>query len=309
MGIILKVENISKKFDQKLVLDSISFQLKEGSIACFIGPDGSGKTTLFRILIGALLTDDGKIFYKNKQIKSEKELEKIKLNIGYIPQYYGLYTDLTVYENLEYFGKLYLMSDKHLKNRIKELLQFVRLERFYDRKAGALSGGMYKKLAVAVSLLHNPDILIMDEPTNGVDPVSRRELWELFFLLKSQNKTILIATPYMDEAERCDEILLLYNGKILFKGELELFYQNFSINVINIEIENYYYAYEYLKANLKNDFFIYLSGRKIRILYEEKNQYKQIMKILNHKFNNYIIKKSKLNFEDLFIHCIKVYTK
>ena len=211
----ISAENISKSFGEKndkiLAVDDVSFEVKEGEIFGLIGPDGSGKTTIFRILTTLLLADSGKASVAGFDVvKDYKEIRKI---VGYMPGKFSLYPDLSVEENLQFFASVFNTTIQENYDLIKEI--YVQLEPFKDRRAGKLSGGMKQKLALCCALIHQPKVLFLDEPTTGVDPVSRKEFWEMLKNLKKKNITILVATPYMDEAEMCDQIALMQNGKIL----------------------------------------------------------------------------------------------
>ena len=206
-------ENIHKTFDKGAItaLDTISFSVKKGELFGMIGPDGAGKTSLFRILTTLWLADSGNASVENFDVvKQYKEIRKI---IGYMPGKFSLYQDLTVKENLEFFASLFNTSIKENYELIKDI--YIHLEPFKDRRAGKLSGGMKQKLALCCALIHKPEVLFLDEPTTGVDPVSRKEFWEMLKRLQKLNITILVSTPYMDEANLCDRVALIQSGKIL----------------------------------------------------------------------------------------------
>ncbi|MBK7568220.1 MAG: ABC transporter ATP-binding protein [Bacteroidetes bacterium] len=206
-------ENIHKTFDKGAItaLDTISFSVKKGELFGMIGPDGAGKTSLFRILTTLWLADSGNASVENFDVvKQYKEIRKI---IGYMPGKFSLYQDLTVKENLEFFASLFNTSIKENYELIKDI--YIHLEPFKDRRAGKLSGGMKQKLALCCALIHKPEVLFLDEPTTGVDPVSRKEFWEMLKRLQKLNITILVSTPYMDEANLCDRIALIQSGKIM----------------------------------------------------------------------------------------------
>jgi len=213
----IKTDNISKKMGLNTALDGISMVFKEGLLNGIIGSGGAGKTTLIRTLMGLLKPDSGCISYmENSKIVS---FDKVRPRMAYMPGAQSLYPDLSVLEHLDFFRKLYGLSDGDYSLKKKELLKITRLEKFQERKAGHLSGGMYKKLGLMCSLLSSPSILLLDEPTNGVDPISRREFWALLYKLAAQNILIIIATAYMDEAERCSSVYLMDKGKLIISGE------------------------------------------------------------------------------------------
>jgi ABC-2 type transport system ATP-binding protein len=212
----VSVKNLSRSFGSVKAVSSLTLSLNEGEIYGLIGPDGAGKTTSLRMITGVLENEEGEVTVNGIDVK--KFPEKAREHLGYMPQAYGLYSDLTVYENMKFFSMLLGITGRKFQSRSDEILSFVKLSQFKDRKAGALSGGMYKKLAIACSIIHSPKVLILDEPTNGVDPVSRRDLWSLFFSLSEQKVSILVSTPYMDEAERCHRTGLIFHGRLLKEG-------------------------------------------------------------------------------------------
>jgi ABC-2 type transport system ATP-binding protein len=211
--ISIKIENLKKKFGELFAIGGISLEVEKGKIIGLIGPDGAGKTTLLRLLAGLLKPHSGSILVEG--IDVAKNPQQVKEKLGYMPQHFSLYGDLTVAENLKFFADLYGVSKNKFIERKRELLHFSGLAPFEDRLAWNLSGGMQKKLALSCNLFHTPQILLLDEPTTGVDPISRRELWDLLFQLNKQGTTILITTPYMDEAQRCDFVGFIYEGRML----------------------------------------------------------------------------------------------
>ena len=208
------VENITKTYGKKkevTALSDISFDVSQGELFGIIGPDGAGKTSLFRILTTLLLADSGKVSVDGLDVV--KDYKAIRKRIGYMPGKFSLYQDLSVEENLNFFATIFNTSIEENYDLIKDI--YVQIEPFKERKAGKLSGGMKQKLALSCALIHHPSILFLDEPTTGVDAVSRKEFWEMLKGLKRQGITILVSTPYMDEAGLCDRVALIQNGKIL----------------------------------------------------------------------------------------------
>lgn len=206
-------ENIIKTYNKGKVhaLDSVSLQIGKGELFGLIGPDGAGKSSLFRILTTLLKADNGEARVQGLHVI--KDYQQIRKIIGYMPGKFSLYQDLTVKENLEFFAALFNTSITENYELIKDI--YVQLEPFKDRRAGKLSGGMKQKLALCCALIHKPEVLFLDEPTTGVDPVSRKEFWEMLKRLQKFEITIMVSTPYMDEADRCDRIALMQSGKIL----------------------------------------------------------------------------------------------
>lgn len=209
----IEINNISKSYDKgKIVaLDNVSLSVKKGELFGLVGPDGAGKTTLLRIIATLLLPDSGGA--KLDEYDCIKEYKPIRQRIGYMPGRFSLYQDLSIEENLNFFATIFNTTVEENFNLIKEI--YVQIEPFKNRRAGKLSGGMKQKLALCCALIHKPSVLILDEPTTGVDPVSRKEFWDMLGRLQNDGITIIVSTPYMDEANLCDKIAFIHHGKIL----------------------------------------------------------------------------------------------
>jgi ABC-2 type transport system ATP-binding protein len=207
----ISVQNISKSYKNIQALQNITFEVQEGELFGLIGPDGAGKTTLFRLLTTLLLPNEGKATVADYDIV--KNVKEIRNSVGYMPGKFSLYQDLTIEENLTFFATIFGTTIEENYDLIEDI--YVQIEPFKNRRAGALSGGMKQKLALCCALIHKPKVLFLDEPTTGVDPVSRKEFWEMLKRLKQKGITILVSTPYMDEASLCDRIALIQKGKIL----------------------------------------------------------------------------------------------
>lgn len=207
----ISAQNISKKYQAVQALNDISFDVERGEIYGIIGPDGAGKTSLFRILTTLILADEGIAQVDNFDVV--KDYKVIRNRIGYMPGKFSLYQDMTVKENLEFFATVFNTTIQENYYLVKDIYQ--QIEPFKNRRAGKLSGGMKQKLALCCALIHKPSVLFLDEPTTGVDPVSRKEFWEMLRKLKEQDITILVSTPYMDEASLCDRIALIQHGRFL----------------------------------------------------------------------------------------------
>jgi ABC-2 type transport system ATP-binding protein len=210
---ILQARGLAKSFGTTAAVDGLDLEVEEGAIVGLIGPDGAGKSTLLRLLIGLLRPSRGSVNLAGLDVAAHGE--RVKDFIGYMPQHFSLYGDLTVSENLRFFADLYGVSRDVFGRRREELLRFSALGPFQDRLSRQLSGGMQKKLALACNLFHTPRLLFLDEPTTGVDPVSRRELWDLLGRINREGVTIVMTTPYMDEAARCGKVGLMFEGRIL----------------------------------------------------------------------------------------------
>lgn len=208
---MIKVENIAKSYNDVQALKAISFEVEKGELFGLIGPDGAGKTSLMRILMTLLLPDGGQARMAGLDVV--KEYRKIRRIVGYMPGKFSLYQDLTVEENLSFFATVFGTTIEENYDLIRDI--YVQIEPFKDRLAGRLSGGMKQKLALSCALIHKPEILVLDEPTTGVDAVSRKEFWEMLKKLQQQGITILVSTPYMDEADLCDRVALMQKGEIL----------------------------------------------------------------------------------------------
>ena len=207
----IEVNNISKSYGKVRALDSVSFSVEKGEVFGLIGPDGAGKTSMFRILCTLLLADEGTATVDGFDTVSQ--MKDIRRRVGYMPGRFSLYQDLTVRENLEFFATLFGTTVDEGYDSIKAI--YSQIERFADRKAGALSGGMKQKLALSCALVHSPSVLFLDEPTTGVDPVSRKEFWEMLATLKERDITIVASTPYLDEVRCCERVAFLSEGRVM----------------------------------------------------------------------------------------------
>ena len=210
----IKTVNLTRKFGDLVAVNNLNIEVQEGEIFGLVGPDGAGKTTTMRLLTGILDPTSGEGWVYNKHIV--KEAETLKDNIAYMSQRFGLYEDLTVMENISFYADIYCVPHGNERDeKIKKLLGFSGLTPFKDRLAGKLSGGMKQKAGLACALIHTPKVLFLDEPTNGVDPVSRRDFWQILYQLLKEKVSILFSTSYLDEAERCKRVGLIHKGKLL----------------------------------------------------------------------------------------------
>lgn len=212
----IRISDLVKTYGNVTALQHVSFEVPRGSIFGLIGPDGAGKTSLMRIACGLLVAQQGRIEIMG--LDSSRDSARVKELLGYMPQRFSLYPDLSVRENLRFYADLHHVKASVRTQRETQLMEFSRLAPFMKRRAGQLSGGMKQKLALSCTLIHEPDVLILDEPTTGVDPVSRREFWQILKTTASQGRTILVSTPYMDEAALCDQIALIHKGVLLGIG-------------------------------------------------------------------------------------------
>ena len=219
MVFVITTDHLSKQFSKRNTqpaIDDLSMNIPQGILFGLVGPDGAGKTTTLRILSSVMLPSSGTANVMG--FDTRKNPDSLRQQIGYMPQNFSLYPDLSVLENLNFFADIQQVKKERKPARITEMLRFTRLEEFKNRKAGTLSGGMKKKLALACALVHEPQLLILDEPSTGVDPVSRRELWVILAEVVQRGVTVVVSTPYMDEAERCHQVSFLSHGKVLATG-------------------------------------------------------------------------------------------
>ena len=240
----ITVSNISKSYKNVKALQDISFEVNPGELFGLIGPDGAGKTTLFRVLTTLLIADEGTATVAGFDVL--EDYKEIRNNVGYMPGKFSLYQDLTVEENLNFFATIFGTTIQENYDLIKDI--YIQIEPFKDRRAGKLSGGMKQKLALCCALIHKPKVLFLDEPTTGVDPVSRKEFWEMLKRLQQKDITILVSTPYMDEAELCDRVALIQDGKILEINTPEAIVKNYPKSIYNVSANNMYQLINDLKA-------------------------------------------------------------
>jgi ABC-2 type transport system ATP-binding protein len=214
--ILLETKDLVKKFDTLRAVDGLNLEVRAGEMIGLVGPDGAGKTTAIRLMVGALEPTSGQIRVAGYELPGQ--VEKAHEELGYLAQRFSLYGDLTVRENLEFFGEVFNVPNAERKQRSEDLLRFAGLEEFADRPAIALSGGMQKKLGLATALVHRPKVLLLDEPTGGVDPVARQEFWQLLIGLLRAGSAVLVSTPYMDEAMRFNRVIFMNHGHALTQG-------------------------------------------------------------------------------------------
>jgi len=299
----IKITDLTRKFKENIALDSINLTIQEGELFGLVGPDGAGKTTLLRTLAGLLGITGGEV--KEAGCDLRKNSEAVKSKIGYMAQEFSLYGKLSVLENLQFFGEMYDVPPDLQKERIPGLLAFAQLTDFTDRRAEKLSGGMKKKLALTCTLLHQPPILLLDEPTTGVDPVSRREFWNILNDLHLQGTTIIVSTPYMDEADRCSQVGLIYQGKIVECDSPENIRQKIGGEFIKVVTHDWQKARELIQP-LKGVLEVQTYGEALHIHVDSANKRKgQIQKSLHKaKLDILEIRVIKPRMEEAFISLI-----
>ncbi len=302
----ITVQNITKTYGKKnekiLAVDDVSFEVNHGEIFGLIGPDGAGKTSIFRMLTTVLLPDSGSASIENLDVvKDYKEIRKI---LGYMPGKFSLYEDLTIEENLEFFASVFNTTVAENYHLIKDI--YIQIEPFKNRRAGKLSGGMKQKLALCCALIHKPRVLFLDEPTTGVDPVSRKEFWEILQRLKTQGITMVVATPYMDEAALCDRIALIQHGKILSIDTPENISNSYPDAVFEVKAGR---TSAVLKAleNFDQKKNVYAYGEFVHVTFD-KNEISSESKIIEYLkkegFENIEIIPIKASIEDSFIRLL-----
>lgn len=259
MNNIIQISNLHKSYGKVEAVKGIDMQTQKGEMFGLIGPDGAGKTTTMRILCGLLSPDEGSAKLFDKDIT--KHRKEVQNKIGYLSQRFSLYGDLSVDENIEFFADIHNVTD--YKERRNELLNFTRLTPFRDRLADKLSGGMKQKLALACSLIHKPEILFLDEPTTGVDPVSRRDFWKILSDLLKEGITIFMTTPYLDEAERCNRVAMMNEGRIISLDTPKNVKASIGKEVIEIVCSDNKKAHEILKEN--KDYDVQIFGDRVNV--------------------------------------------
>jgi len=294
----ISVQNISKSYKELNAVDAVSFEVNSGELFGLIGPDGAGKTTIFRILTTLLIADEGQATVVDFDVI--KDFKAIRNSVGYMPGKFSLYQDLTVEENLTFFATIFGTTIKENYDLIEDI--YVQIEPFKNRRAGALSGGMKQKLALCCALIHAPKVLFLDEPTTGVDPVSRKEFWQMLKRLQQKGITILVSTPYMDEAALCDRIALIQKGKVLKIDSPQAITANYEKVIYNIQSKNTHGLIHDLK-NYPSHYSVYAFGEFIH--YIDKNagfNPKDIIAYLENKnHSDIIIKKAVTTIEDVFM--------
>lgn len=298
----IHIELISKKIKETQALDSVSLQINEGELFGLIGPDGAGKTTLIKILVTLLDSDVGQATILGMDTLHSKDA--IRQIIGYMPGRFSLYPDLTVEENLSFFARAFDTSLEENYSLIQSI--YDQIKSFKDRKAGALSGGMKQKLALCCALIHRPKILILDEPTTGVDAVSRKEFWQMLQEIKSQGITILVSTPYMDEANLCDRIAFIQNGKILSIDMPNNITDQFPWQLFALKSKRKYDLIEWLRKWSKIS-YCYAFGEYLHVAFSDQNiQTSQINKYLSEgAISDAEIKLIPPTIEDTFIYLME----
>ncbi len=298
---IIRTKDLKKDYGEIQAVKGINLEIRKGEMFGLVGPDGAGKTTTIRMLCGLITPLSGEAELFGLPVRKQKK--KIQEKIGYLSQKFSLYGDLTVDENIEFFADIHNVKD--YKKRRDELLDFTRLKPFRGRLAERLSGGMKQKLALACSLIHRPEILFLDEPTTGVDPVSRRDFWKILSQLTKEGITILMTTPYLDEAERCNRVALMDKGKIIAMDE-PAGIKN-SLGIETLEVVCYPVREAFKKLREQGNYEAQMFGDRINVVVEQgSHEEENIRKILSENgFSSTEIRKITPTLENVFIHLIK----
>lgn len=301
METVIQVSGLEKNYGDVQAVRGVSFEVGRGEMFGLVGPDGAGKTTIIRVLCGLLHPDKGEV--AELGLDAVKNIKEVQKSIGYLSQKFSLYGDLSVDENIEFFAEIHNVKD--YKSRRDELLEFTRLIKFRDRLADQLSGGMKQKLALACSLIHKPKILFLDEPTTGVDPVSRRDFWKILAELVKEGITIFMTTPYLDEAERCNRVALMHNGRIISMDSPQVIKASIDKIVVEIVCSRAREAYHLIKESGLN-FEAQLFGDRINAAVDDyEKDTAKIESILNeHSIDVHDKRIITPTLENVFIHLI-----
>lgn len=300
MGI--RLSNISKSYKKVKAVQNISFNVEPGELFGLIGPDGAGKTTIFRILTTLLFPDEGSASVAGFDVV--KDYKAIRKSVGYMPGRFSLYQDLTVEENLTFFATIFGTTIEENYDLIEDI--YVQIEPFKDRRAGKLSGGMKQKLALSCALIHKPKVLFLDEPTTGVDPVSRKEFWEMLKRLQKKGITILVSTPYMDEAALCDRIALIQDGEILEIDAPEAIVMKFPKTIYNVGADNMYKLIQTLQ-NYEHLYSVFPFGEFVHYT-DKRDSFETIdlkLYLENEGLTDISIEVTQPNIEDAFMELAK----
>lgn len=301
--IAIRTQNLTKTFGNIVAVENLNLEVKKGELFGLVGPDGAGKTTIMRLLTAIMKPSSGEAWIEGHSNLSEGETIKEKL--GYMSQRFGLYEDLTVLENIHFYADLYRVAKAERPARIERLLGFSNLTPFTERLAGNLSGGMKQKLGLACALVHTPEVLFLDEPTCGVDPVSRRDFWRILYDLLKERITIFVSTAYLDEAERCTRIALIHKGNILMVDEPARIRESLDIAMIEIASPHTRSARE-IAASVRGVTGVNMYGDRLHVALEAKEVGPRVLAAL--RANNIVIEGERdvtPSLEDVFIAKLK----
>jgi ABC-2 type transport system ATP-binding protein len=298
----VEVERLRRSFGTLVAVEDLSFSAESGSLFGIVGPDGAGKTTTLRMLAGVLRPTSGRAHVAGVDVAADPE--GVKPKIAYMAQRFGLYEDLTVGENLDFYADLYRVAPADRRSRLERLYAFSRLGEFRDRLAGKLSGGMKQKLALSCSLIHQPEVLVLDEPTFGVDPVSRRELWLILHEMVREGVTAVVSTSYMDEAERCDRVLLLDRGRALALNAPQALQRSLAGTLIALRADQPRTARDLLRS-LPDVATATLFGDTVHAFLRERRDATQVVEVLRE--HGLVVEDARAvepSLEDVFMHLL-----
>ena len=309
MEFAIEIQGLNKHYSRQgqPAVNHLDLSIPRGQLFGLVGPDGAGKTTTLRMLATVIEPSGGNVTLAGHDIL--KKTEQAREIIGYMPQNFSLYPDLNVVENLNFFADIHRMPADKKKTRIGEMLAFTHLEPFRKLRAGKLSGGMKKKLALACALIHSPEILLLDEPSTGVDPVSRRELWVILSTIVQQGVTILLSTPYMDEAERCHQIGILYAGSLLASGTPAELEKKLPYSIVEVKVKPRK-EMRRIVAEVAGDLEWRPVGDRLRLSVPNENgRVSQVMVELKERFNRdmlevLLLRAERPGMEDVFVHLV-----
>lgn len=296
----LRIESLTKSFGELTAVDNLTLSILEGEIFGLVGPDGAGKTTTMRLLASIMEPTSGNAWVMGYNVM--ENAEEVKEHIGYMSQRFGLYPDLTVMENINFYADIYSVPKGERKEKVERLLSFSNLSLFKKRLAGNLSGGMKQKLGLVCALIHTPKILFLDEPTNGVDPVSRRDFWKILYQLHREKVTIFISTSYLDEAERCNRLGLMHHGKIFACGTPAEIKTLMTGTILEIYCPNPRKALSFLRKGLDRD-SVNLFGDRLHLVTQEPEKDKKKVEGLfsGEGLELKAIQPKKPSLEDVFV--------
>lgn len=295
----INVKNLTKKFGNKTVVNNIDLQVPKGKIYGFLGPNGSGKTTTIRMLCGLLTPDGGEGTCLGFDILKQSKI--IRKKVGYMTQKFSFWEDLTIRENLEFTAQIYGLDN--IKERTNQTLEKLVLTNRAEQLAGTLSGGWKQRLALAACILHEPEILLLDEPTAGVDPKARREFWDELNRLSDSGITILVSTHYMDEAERCHKIIYIAYGNIMVQGSVDFVIKNTALHTLELEGKNLNELQQQL-SNIPNIITMALFGEKLHICGTDGNYLQKQLEPILKKYK-ISCRETETSLEDAFIYYLK----
>ena len=304
MEYAIKIENLTKRFDDFIAVNNVSFKVKKGDVFGFLGPNGSGKTTVIRMIMGLISPTSGTGSVLGYDMS--KDSEKIRSNIGYMSQKFSLYDDLTVDENLDFYAGVYSVPKDKIEKKKKEILEMADLVGKENMITSNLSGGWKQRLALGCSIIHEPEILLLDEPTGGVDPIARRQFWDVIYDLSKKGVTVLVTTHYMDEAEHCNSIGFLYYGNILSldtpNGMKEKIIDG---DIVEIKVDNTLKSIKLLKVKDKvRDASVYGAG--IHVMTEANSDLDELKEYLTQNQIQVVsIKKVRPSLEDVFVFLVE----